>query len=223
MAASLSHRVLGLLACALILILLGSTGPGAAFSGGAPSGTAQSGCTCHASQASSGVTVAVAGFPAAYEANVTYDLTLTINGGPPALPGGANQGGFAIQASFGTFAPKNDRAKTMDDGAGLTHTGAGATARTWAFQWTAPAAAATFVEFHWAGNAVNGNVLPDPADEWALGNATIPPMVRAADAGGNETPDAEGDGEDETPPAGVILGIAAIAGVALGLARIRRA
>ena len=60
------------------------------------------GCTCHTTgPMDPNVAINLSNLPEKYNSSQVYTLTLNISGGPDALAG-ANQGGFFIQANYGT-------------------------------------------------------------------------------------------------------------------------
>ena len=115
------------------------------------------GCSCHGADPNTGVTINLSNLPERYNSSQTYTLTLNISGGPDALEGG-NQGGFFIQANYGTLESIDDNT-WMPDPANethLTHTEDGNNYREWSFNWTAPESDAKVVKFTVYGNSVNG-------------------------------------------------------------------
>ena len=116
------------------------------------------GCTCHTTgPMDSNVAINLSNLPERYNSSQTYTLTLNISGGPDALEGG-NQGGFFIQANYGTLESIDDNT-WMPDPANethLTHTEDGNNYREWSFNWTAPESDAKVVKFTVYGNSVNG-------------------------------------------------------------------
>lgn len=127
------------------------------------------GCVCHGGSADDGVSVTLTGLPDKFEAGTTYNLTITISGGPS--EGGNNSGGFNLDASIGTLASTDANTKALTDG-DLTHTEAGNDFRTWAVQWTAPDNDKDDVTFTLAGNSVDGNNEKE-GDSWNQADYTV--------------------------------------------------
>lgn len=161
-------------------------GPVTSYSGGAPSNAAEQGCTCHAPMPDSMVRVTVTGFPATYEPGSTYEVRLSIEGGPPVVSGvSVNQGGLAVQVSAGRLKPGTGT--QVDSGTFLTHTTQGNDQRAWTFSWEAPVGGNGNVTAHYAGNAVNGDADNGGGfDRWNKGrlevgtpaaNTTVPPST----------------------------------------------
>lgn len=113
---------------------------------GGRTGDAQSssGCSCHGSSATAGVSVGVTG-PKTVLPSSTNQYTVTVTGGPV-----APDGGFDLKASGGTLlAGPNDRVSGLE----VTHSNS--STRTWRFLWKAPATTGT--QNFWAvGLAANG-------------------------------------------------------------------
>ncbi|HEX9816226.1 MAG TPA: choice-of-anchor V domain-containing protein, partial [Candidatus Thermoplasmatota archaeon] len=106
-------------------------------SAGAPQNSADTGCTCHNAQPDTAVTVGVQGFPEAYAAGTTYDVTITVAGGPVPVPAvSQNQGGFAMKVSGGLLLA--DDGITVTGGTFATHSAETNNQRSWALQWVAP-------------------------------------------------------------------------------------
>lgn len=88
------------------------------------------GCSCHGSTQTPGVTVAITG-PQAVITGSTNPYTVTVSGGPV-----SPSGGFNLKGSGGTFV-----AGANNHVAGLEVTHSIGTLRSWTFSWTAPATA----------------------------------------------------------------------------------
>lgn len=148
----------------------------------------QAGCHGVPGQASPLVTGRLDGLPEAYVPGQTYDLSVLVEGGPPVLPVAQNQGGFALEVSGGALAAADGAVQTRNSTA--THTEAGNDQRSWAVLWTAPLDG-TDVTFAFSVNAVNGNTVQDPGDEWTMGSATLkasaPTTAAPSNATGNAT------------------------------------
>lgn len=106
-------------------------------------------------------TIAVDGVPETWDPDTSYALTVRVEGGPPAVPAIAPQGGFEIAASAGRFAipPDMEGLLRQPGPDSVTYTPEGTLMRTWAVEWTAPAAVEPPepVTFWAAGVAANGN------------------------------------------------------------------
>jgi len=93
-------------------------------------GRTGTGCTCHGSLPSPGVTVTITG-PQLVAPLSTHDYTVSVSGGPA-----GSSGGFDLKASAGTLvAGTNNRIS----GSEVTHSNRNS--RSWTFSWTAPALA----------------------------------------------------------------------------------
>ncbi len=157
--------------CVLILALLGAVmiAPSLmAEQDGIGGMVVDNGCVCHGAS-DSGVSVTLDGLPDKFSAGQTYDLTVTISGGPTA--GGTNAGGFNLDASSGTLASTDANTQALTDG-DLTHTETGNDFRTWAVQWTAPDSDKDGVTFTLLGNSVNGN-NESAGDSWNVAEYSV--------------------------------------------------
>jgi MYXO-CTERM domain-containing protein len=161
------RRLLVLLAFASVALLAAAWAAGASASGAA-NGTNKSGCTCHSPQPGPLARVQLAGVPKNYTPGQAYELTLHIDGNTPM--GISNQGGFAVGADAGNFSVLDDKAQIKNGM--VTHTAAGNDQRSWKFTWTAPTNGTSPVTFNYAGNAVNGDNVADPGDQWQKGVET---------------------------------------------------
>ena len=128
---------------------------------------ATEGCTCHTSDATPGVIIAL-NLPDNFTAGETYTLTLNFSGGPNDASEGDNRGGFFIRASHGILAPiENDTHVQKPSGEShLTHTPEGNDYREWNFTWTAPENDNIIVAFTTYGNSVNGDGKAGNEDRW---------------------------------------------------------
>ncbi|HJM87021.1 MAG TPA: cbb3-type cytochrome c oxidase subunit I [Candidatus Thalassarchaeaceae archaeon] len=125
------------------------------------------GCVCHGA-ASDDVTVALTGMPEKFEADTTYNLTVTVTGGPAAT--GINIGGFNLQSTTGTLVAVNNFTQ-LNDGE-LTHAEIGNDFRTWDVQWESPDSDKQDVTFVVLGNSVNGDgTFSD--DQWNSAEYTV--------------------------------------------------
>lgn len=111
------------------------------------------GCSCHSSTATPGVTVSITG-PRNVITEAKNNYTVTVTGGPV----GPN-GGFDLKASAGTLtAGANNRVSGLE----VTHSNSDV--RTWTFAWTAPVTAGTY-NFLAIGLAADG-AQDTSADDW---------------------------------------------------------
>lgn len=129
-------------------------------------GQTRSGCTCHNGTEALGVTPSIAGLPGYYEAGRVYDLNLSFTGGPPRGPGA--RAGFDIRATAGQLlVPDGSQAVRLDAVSGeLTHTPEGNAAAWWLVRWRAPAEDTGTVTLTLVVNAVNGDGVQAPDDQW---------------------------------------------------------
>lgn len=148
--------------------LLAVAGAGFGRSAGADAGWASGrGCNCHGSTPSTNVVAIVEGIGEHWEPGKTYDATIKMSGANNVAlptPVGMNAGGFAIDFSAGLPKPVDDRTQVVGT-ASLTHTEKGNDVREWRFQWVAPTNA-TNATLQVAVNAVNGDDLANPLDQW---------------------------------------------------------
>ncbi len=111
------------------------------------------GCSCHGSTLSTGVTVTITG-PQNVATGSTNNYTVTVSGGPASA-----LGGFNLKGSAGTFtAGANNRVSGLE----VTH--ANSSVRSWTFSWKAPTTAGA-VNFWAIGLAADGGD-DTSADEW---------------------------------------------------------
>lgn len=107
------------------------------------SGRAGATClACH-TEAPVGHEVATAvleGLPAAWEPGKIYRLSIRVEGGPPALPAPAPQGGFDLSIDGGSFAVPPDFAgkELVPNPQEITYLPDGTLMRAWQVDWTAP-------------------------------------------------------------------------------------
>ena len=122
------------------------------------------GCTCHGASADAGVGLTLDGLPDVFIGGETYELTLTMTGGPDAA--GENAGGFNLKASVGALSGGDDVQNFAGDEGDLAHTAAGNDQRSWTFNWTAPADDTQDADFKVYANSVNGDGSPSADDKW---------------------------------------------------------
>lgn len=161
------------LAIVLLLAIGGAVAmvPSEAQEGGIGGALVASGCTCHGGTASPDVTGTISGFPSEYEAGETYNLTLTVSGGPAA--GGVAHGGFNLLVSNGDLEPVDNTTQavagtTQEE---LTHTDFGNDQRTWMVTWTAPDEDDLKVDARLLVNSADGSGDPT-GDGWSSDEAT---------------------------------------------------
>jgi hypothetical protein len=133
---------------------------------------AANGCSCHGSNASSGLFALSLDTPANFTANETYILTITMESTVPA--DGENQGGFYLSVTQGSLASVDNSTQLIDRY--LTHTTMGNDQRNWNFSWTAPDDDTRIADFMLYGSAVNGNGAPDSdgSDQWNRATFAVP-------------------------------------------------
>ena len=129
---------------------------------------ANQGCLCHSQD--SPVDLSLSGLPDAYEANTTYNLTLTVASSVPSLEG-ASTGGFRLLVSNGTVNGDEQLMQEMDGG--WTQTASGSELRTWSLTWQSPEDNTSRTEFIVHGNTVNGNNATS-GDAWSTLEVVIP-------------------------------------------------
>lgn len=145
--------------------------------GGGTTTLLEGGCSCHNAQYTGTVRATLEGVPAFYTFGGTaregpFNLTIRINGGPPASESGA-QGGFNLQLlgeDPGELqVPEGARDVQVLNGE-ATHTTQGNKQREWKVLWAPPAGAGSDVQFVLTVNSVNGDGAPAAPDAW--GRAT---------------------------------------------------
>ena len=141
---------------------------------------ANDGCLCHTME--SPVDVTLAGLPDAYEANTTYNLTLSVTSSVPSVDG-ESKGGFRLLASNGTLSGDDQLVHAMEGG--WTHTTNGSEWRTWSLTWQSPVDNSSRTEFIVHGNAVNGNNATS-GDAWSTLEVVIPGVNYQGDLIPNE-------------------------------------
>lgn len=136
---------------------------------------ANEGCLCHTPMAET--KLSVDGFPSKYEANTTYEMTLSISS-PVGIEANQSQGGFRMTVSNGTLLFNDTEAQEMDGG--WTHLENGTYQRSWDFSWTSPDDNSSRTEFTVHGNAVNGNGL-QTGDGWSTYSIVLPGVEHDGD------------------------------------------
>jgi hypothetical protein len=133
-------------------------------------GSSTTGCNCHSSSASSGVTVTITGQPAENTPLKKNPPTNNATGGP--APGGVNQGGFDLGATGGFFTVPTGSTAVQISGGEATHTKNGAKQRQWVVDWTAPSVGTGPITFNVIGMSTNGDGS-ESGDQWNKASYTI--------------------------------------------------
>ena len=155
-----------LLAWVLIIAVAVITFPDASsYSDGISVDDSKNGCVCHSSSPASDLTVTLSGLPATYDTGVSYNLTVTLFGGPEVTSDSTNQGGFNLKTSAGDLSSVDSNTQEMEDSS-LTHNSEGNNQRSWEVEWIAPHDDSLSVTFLLRGNAVNGDGEPSEEDYW---------------------------------------------------------
>ena len=137
-------------------------------------GKTRTGCTCHNVTESLGVTPSLDGLPASWEPGEEYALTISYDGGPSRGPGA--RAGFDLKASSGELVPEEGLTSVrVDPGSGeATHTLEGSNGSEWRLLWRAPEEGEGDVTFVLVVNAVNGDGVQGPGDQWGRAEAVVP-------------------------------------------------
>jgi|GEM_PF-3891625 len=165
----------------LVLILTVSLGIGALQIGvdahlSGYTGSSTTGCNCHGSSASSGVTVTITGQPAEYTPLMKYSFTIKVAGGPS--PGSVSQGGFDLGATGGFLTVPSGSTAVQISGGEATHTETGAKQRQWVVDWTAPSQGTGPVTFNIIGLSTNGDGSQS-GDQWNSASYTVAEKLTA--------------------------------------------
>jgi hypothetical protein len=166
------------LAETVILGVLLAASPAQPYSAGI-SGRSSAGCTCHSASANPDTSV-VLSVPSTLSPGATVPVGVSITSAVPI--GGINAGGFDLTSTGGKFTA-SPLVKTWS-AIEVGHTTDGNDQRSWSVNWTHSPALCE-VDFSVAGNAVNGNGVPDAGDHWNLATASA-----RVDATGDSTPPA---------------------------------
>lgn len=180
-------------------------------SAGAPQNSADGGCTCHNAQPDTTVQVGLQGFPEAYVANTTYDISITVTGGPVPVPAvSQNQGGFALKVSGGLLLA--DDGITVTGGTFATHSASTNNQRSWALQWVAPETSSGPVTATVSVNSVNGDgVNAGGLDRWNKATVTVAPAGGgAASTNGTQAAGTTSEGSTASLPV-VVVGVLLVA------------
>ena len=129
-------------------------------------GQTRGGCVCHNQTESFSVTPSIDGLPGSWKPGEEYLLNLTYEGGPARGPG--ERAGFDLLASAGELvAGKGSANVRVDPGSGeATHTKEGSNISSWDVIWRAPSEGTGEVTFTLVVNAVNGDGVQGPGDQW---------------------------------------------------------
>ena len=127
---------------------------------------ASSGCSCH----SGGSTPTISqNFPTTYNGQQTYSIQISVSGGVS-----GNNGGFNVVVDKGSLsAPGIGIMAVKIDSSGLSATHTTNSYRSWAFDWTAPAAGSGAVSVDIAVLTANGNSASS-GDAWTTSSVTVP-------------------------------------------------
>ena len=156
----------------LIAFLVFFVTPAESRSPGISYDDAKNGCICHGSSETNSIEISISGLPERFEASITYDLEISITGGPEITSDSQNHGGFSLSSNIGTFSSKDESTQLMEDGS-ISHTSEGNDQRTWALQWTAPSDDAKKAKFNLGGNSVNGDGEPNELDKWNFAESAV--------------------------------------------------
>ena len=129
----------------------------------------ENGCICHSAVSSPDVVIVLDGLPDQYEANVTYELTISVEGGAVPVVNATNTAGFNLWFHSGALANTSDDAWMTDDEPMIneyTHTLAGNDQRSWTLLWTAPLDDSLSVDWRLTVNTVIGDEIPSDSDKW---------------------------------------------------------
>ena len=136
---------------------------------------ANEGCLCHTPDAAT--RVSISGLPAAYEANASYDIVVSILSSIEPAENDA-QGGFRLLVSNGTMQMNTTNVQAVDGG--WTHTEHGSHQRSWSMTWISPSDNTSRTDFIVHGNAVNGNNA-QTGDAWSTHEVTVPGVAFEGD------------------------------------------
>lgn len=172
---AVAHLALGLAAMALVGgdVLGLSSGISEELDRGAPGGSlAQGGCSCHNPAYTGNVVAVLEGVPSFYafggqRAQGPFVLNVSLRGGPPEGGPAGTSGGFHLAVTGGTLSAPAGAGDVQAFHAGEAgHTFAGNRQRAWQVLWTPPDPPGPDVVFILTVNAVDGDAMNDPGDEW---------------------------------------------------------
>lgn len=174
------------------LVLLLAIAPGARANPHGIVGYSEAGCICHAAAPTASVRPVFTGIPEDYRPGETYDIHISVEGGPPAdVTKGGHAGGFNLRASAGelevpaAIAGQDVVIKSFEGGmwhdmtsghgmspfprstwGELSFGHVGANQRTWTVEWKTPKAGVGDVTFSLAVLSANGDHSNSTADQW---------------------------------------------------------
>jgi hypothetical protein len=120
----------------------------------------EEGCTCHGAggSPSNEIILSVTGVPRTYVTGENYNFTITLTHSTNSI------GGFMIwDYGSGIFAVAEGTKEVNSSGGAISHSEPG---NDWVISWTAPTEDLGDIHFSLAGNAVDGNGIPDAGDHW---------------------------------------------------------
>ncbi len=137
-------------------------------------GQTRGGCSCHNQTESLSVTPTLEGLPPSYEPGEEYRLTVSYEGGPARGPGA--RAGFDLAASAGQLVAQEGSVDIrVDPSTGeATHTLEGSNATEWTVLWRAPSEGEGRVTITLLVNAVNGDGVQGPGDQWGRLEVDVP-------------------------------------------------
>ena len=138
----------------LVVVAAMLTAPSATSLPTGVAGIKDSGCYCHGADPDAAVTASLTGLPATYNYSESYELSISLSGGP-SNPANINQGGFNLWVSDGELSFSDATVQSFNPNE-VGHTEAGNDQTSWTVTWTAPATDRN-VEFVLHVNSVNGN------------------------------------------------------------------
>lgn len=137
-------------------------------------GQTRGGCSCHNQTESFSVAPTIEGVPSSYQPGEVYSLRLGYEGGPARGPGA--RAGFDLRASAGHLrAPAGSSEVRVDPSTWeATHTLEGSNASEWTVMWQAPSEGEGKVTLTLLVNAVNGDGVQGPGDQWGRLEVDVP-------------------------------------------------
>ena len=169
----MNRSSLALLVAALVVLCVSVPMPVTPHSAGAV-GRTRTGCSCHNGTESMGVTPSIEGLPGSWEPGEEYVLDVSYEGGPARGPG--VRAGFDLKVSAGQLLVEGgDLDVRVEPGSGeATHTLQGANGSAWRVLWRSPGEGEGDVTFVLVVNAVNGDGVQGPGDQWARTEVVVP-------------------------------------------------
>jgi hypothetical protein len=137
-------------------------------------GQTRGGCTCHNQTESFSVEPVAEGMPDNWKAGEDYQLNISFSGGP--ARGFLAWAGFNLKVNDGELVvPDGSRTVRVDPGSGeATHTKEGSNASSWRVIWRSPSEGNGDVTFSLVVNAVNGDGVQGPGDQWGRLEVVVP-------------------------------------------------